>query len=105
MLPAIMMLESKIHLHKRTPLGTFGFANQVHARFIGCAICFECIARNTGAYDVLPSCWAAPISRHDVVEIQVFPLESSTTILASIAVPLENIMASELDLFFGQPVK
>ena len=40
-----------------------------------------------------------------MIQIQVPPVFHLAAILASVGVPLENILAGQLDLFFGNPVK
>ena len=40
-----------------------------------------------------------------MIQIQVPPVFDLAAILAGVGVPLENILAGQLDLFFGNPVK
>ena len=40
-----------------------------------------------------------------MVEVQIRPLENPATILARIVIPLEDVMAGELDLLLGQAIK
>ena len=69
MLPAIVMLKTKVDLHKRTPLRTLRLADEMQARFVRSAIRLVRITGDTGADDILPGRRAAPISRNNVVEI------------------------------------
>jgi hypothetical protein len=40
-----------------------------------------------------------------MIQIQIPPVFDLATILAGVGVPFENILAGQLDLFFGNPVK
>lgn len=38
MFPAVVVLEAEIDLHKWAPFGALGLSDEVHARFVGCAV-------------------------------------------------------------------
>ena len=40
-----------------------------------------------------------------MIEVKVFALENFAAILASISIPLENVVTGEFNFFFGQPVE
>jgi hypothetical protein len=105
MFPAIVMVETDVHLHKRPPLRPLRFANQVHARFAGRPVRLMRITRNTRTDNILPRRRPAAVARDYVIEIQIAAFETVAAILASILVTLENVVASELDLFLRQAIE
>ena len=100
-----MVLQAKVDLDKRTPLGPLRLSNEVHACFVRGAIGLECVARNAGTHDIFPRRRPAPIARHYMVEIQILPFKFLAAILAGVAVALEDIVPGEFDFFFGQPIE
>ena len=104
MLPAIVLIQAELNLDERTPLRPLRLANQMHARFLWCPICFAGIALDTGANNIFPGRRPAPIPRDYVIQIQILAIEHATTILAGVLVPLENIVACKLDFFLRQMV-
>src|SRR5579872_6155803 len=105
MLPAFVLVQTEVDLHERTPLGPFRFANQVQAHFLGRMVCLACVTRDAGADDVLPGGGAAAVAGNDMIEVQILAIERLAAVLAGVLVPLENVVAGELDLLLGQPVK
>ena len=103
-LPTIVLVQGEIDLHKRTPLGSLGFANQMHAGFLRRVIGLERIAFDTGTNDVFPCRWSAPITRDDVVQIQVFAVKRMAAILTHVLIPLEDIVACKLDFLLREMV-
>lgn len=104
MFPTVVLGQSEIDLHKRTPFGPLGFANQVQAGFLRRAVGFCGIALNARANNVFPRRRAATVAGNDVVEIQIFAVKMMAAILTHIFVALKNIVAREFDFFLGQPV-
>jgi len=104
MLPAVVAVKRKIDLHKRAPFGAFGFAHQMHARLIGCAVGLVGVAPDAGADDVFPSGGATPIPRYNMVQVQIFAIEYVAAVLAGVLITLKNVVAGEFHLFFRHPV-
>jgi len=102
--PAIVPVQGEMDLHKRTPFGPLGFADEVHAGFARRAVGFAGVAGDAGADNVFPTGRATPVARDDVVEVQVFSLESLAAILAGVVVALKDVVPREFDFFFGHPV-
>lgn len=63
------------------------------------------IAGNAGANDILPSRRTSAISWNHVIQIEIFPVENTPAILASILISFENIVSRKLNLFLWQSVK
>jgi len=100
-----MLVQPEVDLHKWTPLGALGLADQMHPRLLRCVIGFAGVARYARAHDVFPGRGTAAVARDDVIQIQVFAVESLAAILADVVIPLENVVPRELDFFLRQPVK
>ena len=77
----------------------------MQAGFQRCAIGFAGVALNAGANNILPRRRAAAVSRNHVIEVQVFAVKHVAAVLAGVSIPLEDIMARELDFLFWQPVE
>ena len=105
MLPAIVLVETHVDLHKWSPFRPLRFADQMDAGFLRSAIRFLRITLDAGANDVFPSRRAAAIARDDVVEVQVFAIENDAAILAGVAVALENVVTGELHFLFRKAIK
>src|ERR1043166_9534615 len=105
MLPAFVVLEAKIDLHELTPLGPLGFADQMHASLGGRAVGLARIAPDAGTDNVFPRGRTSPVSRDDMIQVEILPFENFAAILASVAVPLENVVPGELDFLLGQPIE
>jgi len=67
MLPAFVMVHSKIDLDEGTPFWALGFADEMHAGFLWRVVCLERIAGDAGANDVLPSRRTAAVARNDMI--------------------------------------
>ncbi len=104
MLPTIVTVQAEADLHKGTPLGPTGLANQVQACFLWRVIGLFGIALDAGANNVLPRCRPAAVARDDMVQVQVLAFEDDAAILAGVFVPLKDVVPRELDLFLGQTI-
>ena len=104
MFPTIVALQGEGNLHKWTPFRALGFAHEVHAGFVGRVVGLTGVARDARAHDVFPSGRATTITRDDVVEIEIFPVENLAAVLAGIFVALKNVVARELHFLLGHPV-
>ena len=104
MLPAVVLVQAEIDLNERPPFGPFRFANQMHARLLRRAIGLAGITLDTGADDIFPGGRPAPIARDDMIQVEVFAVETFAAILAGALVALENVMPGELDLFLGEMI-
>ena len=103
-LPAIVVIEAEVDLHKRTPLGSLGFLDEMHARLRRGAIRLARITLNAGTDNVFPRRRAAAVTRNDVIEIQIFAVKGVATVLASVAVALKDVVPGELHFLLRQPV-
>src|SRR5436190_6428 len=99
MFPAIVLVHAEVDLHEWPPLRPLRLPDQVDARFLRCAIRLARIALDTGADNVFPGGRATAVARNDVIQIQVFAIESMATVLTHVFVAFENVMTRELDLF------
>jgi hypothetical protein len=104
MLPTVMTVQAEVNLHKGTPLGPLGLANEMDPGFLRSVIGFLGIALDAGANNVFPRGGAAAVARDDVVEIQILALENDTAILAGVFVALKDVVARELHLFLGHAI-
>jgi hypothetical protein len=103
-LPTVVAVQGEIDLHKRAPFGALGLAYEMHAGFVGGPVGFVSVAANTRADDVFPSGGAAPVTRDNVVEIQIFPVEHVTAVLTGILIAFKDVMPGKFNLFFRHPV-
>ena len=103
--PAVVVRHSKINLDERTPLGTFGLSNQMHAGFARGAVRFFGVTRDAGANDILPGSRASAIAGNDMVQVQILALEDLSAILAGIMIALEDVVARKLHFLFRHAVK
>lgn len=61
--PTVVLIEAEIDLHERTPLGPFGFLDQMHPGLLRCAVGLAGVALNAGADNVFPRRRPATITR------------------------------------------
>lgn len=105
MLPTVRIGNTDIDLDEWPPFRPLGFANQAHADLLGQMIGFARVTLNTGANDIFPRGGASAIPWNHMVQIQSGPVKYLAAILAGIPIPLENVMARELDLFLGHVIE
>src|SRR6478609_27759 len=104
-LPEIVLGRSKGDLDKRTPLRPLRFADQAHVRFARKPVAFARIARNTGANHIFPSRCAAPVARHDVIQIKVTAIEEFATVLAGVLIALKHVVSGEFYFLLRKPIE
>src|SRR4051794_5593067 len=75
MFPTVVMVQSQIDLHKRTPFGSLGFANKVHPSFLRSMVGLACITRNPETDYFSPGGGPAPVTRNHMVEIKVLAIK------------------------------
>lgn len=105
MFPALVVLTPDVHLDEGTPLGLFRSFDQMHPGLAWSAIGFAGIAGDAAADNVLPGGGAPTVPRGHMIQIQILPIKNSSTVLAGVAIPLEDVVPGEFDLFFGKPIK
>lgn len=105
MLPEIVLGRSKRDLNKWAPLRPLRFTDQAHVRFTRKPVAFARIARDAGANHVFPSRRSAPVARHDVIQIQVTPIEKFATVLAGVLVALKHVVPGEFYFFLRKPIE
>ena len=74
-------------------------------RFARQSITLARIAGDARANHVFPRGHTSAVTRHDVIQIKVAPVENLTAILARVLVALEHIVARELYLLFWKPIE
>src|SRR5262245_23668858 len=104
MLPTVVLLKAEVDLNERPPLRALRFADQMHARFRRRLMPLARVALDTRADNVLPRGRPAPISRNDVVQVQVVPVKDAPAVLAGVLVALKNVVSRELHLLLGQAI-
>lgn len=100
-----MAVGLEIDLHEGPPLGSHWLPYEFHGGLSRRSICLLGIARDAGADNILPIRRAAAFSWNDVIQVEVLPVKNLATILAGILVPLEDVVASELDLFLWKSIE
>ncbi len=98
MFPAFMGPHPEGHLHKGTPLGAFGCADEVHAALSRSMVALASVAADAAANNVLPVGGAATVLGHYMVQIQFATIKGFPAVLAGILVALVNVVSGELDL-------
>jgi hypothetical protein len=104
-LPTLMRLGGEGDVYKGAPFRAFRFSSETHIRLVRETIPFTRIARNAGTNDIFPSGLPTAITRKDVIQVEHFAGKNTIAILAGVFIPLENIVTSELHLFFRKPLK
>jgi hypothetical protein len=104
-LPAFMVLKPQVDLNEWPPFRAFWFPHQMHASLIWRPVGLARVTGDAGTHYILPSSGSASISRNNVVEIQIFPVEKMAAILTGVAIPLEDVVSRELHFLLGQSIK
>ena len=105
MLPEIVLWGRKCDMHERPPFRSLRFANQAHVRFARKAIAFTRIATDTRANHVLPRGCSSPITRYDVIEIELAAIENLAAVLAGVFVTFKHIMSGKFHFLFWKPIE
>jgi hypothetical protein len=100
-----MVGMGKMELQEGTESGLFGFAGELHADFMGQTVAFAGVTGDARANHVFPARHAAFVSGEDVIDVEFFPVELFLAVLAGKIVAFENILAGELNLFFGKAIE
>ena len=93
------------YLHHRPPFRALRLAEQTHIRLMRSSIGFLCVALDAGTNNVIPIRRSAHVSWNNVIEIHLAPLEPLAAILASVLVPLIDVMAGKLDVLANDAIK
>lgn len=105
MTPTLVRVVRYRDVHERSPARTLGLAGERHADLMWKPVSLARVAGNARANDVFPSCLPAAIPRHDVIQVQHLARKNFVAILASIVVPLKNILAREFHLLLRQTLE
>ena len=105
MFPTVVVMEAEIDLHEGPPLRAFRPADEAHPGFLRRAVGLLSVAGDAGTDNVLPGGGAAAVSRNDMVQVQIFPLEYMPAILAGVFVPFKNVVPGEFDFLLWKPVE
>ena len=89
----------------RTPLWSRRLAMEAHRRLVRQSIRLPGVATDTGADDVFPGRPAAVMSGDDVIQIQFPAVENLPAVLATVAIPLKDVVPCQFQLLAGQLVK
>ena len=103
--PAFVLRRGERDVQERSPLRALRFANQRHLRFVRQSIALSGVTRNARANDIFPRRHAAAITRNNVIEIQIIPIERDAAVLAGVLVALENIVAGKLYFLLWKPIE
>jgi hypothetical protein len=104
-LPEIVLRRSKGDLDKRPPLRSLRLSDQAHVRFTRQPIAFARIAWDARAHHIFPRGHASSIPRHDMIEIQVAPLEKMAAVLAGIVISLKYVVPGEFYFLLRKPIE
>ena len=74
-------------------------------RFTRKPVAFPRIARDARANHIFPSRRSAPVARHDMIQIQVAPIEQLAAVLAGVLVALEYVVAREFYFLLRKPIE
>jgi hypothetical protein len=105
MLPEIVLWSSKRNLDKRPPLRPLRFADQAHVCFTREPVPLARVTGDAGANHIFPSRRPATITRHDMVQIKVAPIEELPAVLARVLVALEYVVPGKFYLFLREPIE
>jgi hypothetical protein len=103
--PEIVLGRSKSDLDKRPPLRSLRFADQAHVCFTRKPVAFARIARDAGANHIFPGRRPAPVAWHDVIQIEVAPIEEFAAVLAGVLVALKHVVSGEFHFFLRKPIE
>lgn len=105
MTPTLVRVARYRDVQKRPPARALGLSDERHADLVREPVSLARVAGNARANDVFPIRLPTAIPRHDVVQVQHLARENLVAILASVVVPLENILARELHFLLWQTLE
>ena len=105
MFPDIVLGRSKGDLDKWPPLWSLRLADQAHVRFAREPVALAGIASDARANHVFPGGRPATIARHDVIQIELAPIEKLAAVLTGVLVSLKYVVAGKLYFFFRKPIE
>ncbi len=103
--PAFVEGGPEGEMDEGAPLWAFGFFDEAHSGLGWGAVGLAGVAGDAGADDIFPTGSAAVVSRHDVIEVEVFPVEKFAAILAGVVVAFVDVVARELHFAAWDPVE
>src|SRR5664280_1532563 len=95
-LPHLPVARPEHERDDRPPFGPHRLADQPHPGLMRQAIGLPRIALDARTHDVVPRGPTAVVPRNDVVEVQFLARKTDAAILALVLVPLEHVVAREL---------
>ena len=105
MFPTVVVIHPEVDLDEWTPFRPLWFADEMHVRLQRGAVRLFGVTLDAGADNVLPASRAATVPRDDVVQVQIFPFEYFSAVLAGILIAFEDVVTGELDFFLGHAVE
>ena len=105
MLPEIVLRSRKRNLNKWPPFRPLRFANQTHVRFTREPVALSGIASDAGANHVLPGGRPPAVARHDVIQIELAPIEELAAVLAGVLVSLKHVVSGEFYFLLRKPIE
>jgi len=104
-LPEIVLRSRKRNLNKWPPFRPLRFANQTHVRFTREPVALSGIASDAGANHVLPGGRPPAVARHDVIQIELAPIEELAAVLAGVLVSLKHVVSGEFYFLLRKPIE
>ena len=78
--PAIVLVEGKVDLNERVPLGPFRFPDEAHPRFLGRAVGLERVALDAGAHHIVRAGLRAIFEEYPQIQVVGEAGDASSTL-------------------------
>ena len=102
--PGFIDVGTQDEIDEGAKAGAKGLPVESHIGLVRQAVTLLRIAADAGGNHILPSRLSAPVPRDDMVQVEPSMNEYPAAILACVAIPFEEVMASEFHLFHGQAI-
>ena len=105
MLPRVVAGFAELEMEHGAPLRPLWFVEQFQARLAWRAVALAAVARDAGADDVFPRGLPTPVTRNDVIKVEILAVVLLATILAGIVIPLENVVAGKFHFLLRHSIE
>lgn len=92
-------------IDERPPTRTFWFFKQSHVGFVRKTIAFPGVAGDAGTHDVFPTRFSTALTWQDVVEVEVFAIKLTRTILTRVMIAFVDVLPRKFDLLARQAIE